>query len=44
MDYATTTPQDIANELAAALRTTLDYRPVPSDGAARAARCFAELL
>lgn len=44
MDYATTTPEDIANELAAALRTAVDYRPVASDGAARAARSIAELL
>ena len=43
MDYATTTPEDIANELASALRTAVDYRPVVSDGAARAARSIAEL-
>ena len=44
MDYATTTPEEIATELAAALVKEVDYRPVASDGAARAARSIAEVL
>jgi pimeloyl-ACP methyl ester carboxylesterase/predicted glycosyltransferase len=40
MDYATATPETIAAELG----RTVDYRPVPTDGAARAAGLIAELL
>jgi predicted glycosyltransferase len=44
MDYATTTSEEIATELAAALVEHVDYRPVASDGAARAARSIAEVI
>ena len=42
--YAETDPDRIAEELAAALRQPVDYLPVPSDGAARAARLALEVL
>ena len=44
MDYATATPEVIAATIAAELGRTVDYRPVATDGAARAARLIAELL
>jgi predicted glycosyltransferase len=44
LSYATTTPEDIARELVAALSTPVEYRPVAPDGAARAAKLIAELL
>ena len=40
MDYATTDPDTIAAEIG----RTVDYRPVETDGAARAASLIAELL
>jgi pimeloyl-ACP methyl ester carboxylesterase/predicted glycosyltransferase len=44
MDYATTDPDAIADAIAVETGRTVDYRPVPGDGAARAARLIAELL
>ncbi len=44
MDFATATPEVIAEALVAELRRPLDYLPVPADGARRAARAIAELL
>jgi pimeloyl-ACP methyl ester carboxylesterase/predicted glycosyltransferase len=42
--YADTDPDRIADELVAALAHPVDYLPVPSDGAARAARLALEVL
>lgn len=42
--YAETDPDRIAEELVAALARPVDYLPVPSDGAARAARLALEAL
>ena len=44
MDYVTSTPERIADAIAAALRVTSPCMPVESDGAERAARMLAELL
>ena len=44
MDYATTTPEAIAAAIADEIGRSVDYRPVESDGAARAAARIAELL
>jgi hypothetical protein len=44
MDYATSTPEVIAEAMVASLREPLRCRPVEADGAARAARMLAELL
>jgi len=44
MDYASSDPDAIAEAIAAELGRTVDYRPVPTDGAARAAGLIAELL
>jgi pimeloyl-ACP methyl ester carboxylesterase/predicted glycosyltransferase len=44
MDYATADPDTIAEALVAELGRELDYVPVPSDGAARAAALLGELL
>jgi hypothetical protein len=44
MDFATATPDVIANAISEELGRTVDYRPVASDGAARAAARIAELL
>lgn len=44
LDYADADPDRIADELAACLARPVDYRPVPSDGAARAARLALEAL
>lgn len=44
MDYATATPEIIANAMLEALRTRADFRPVEADGAVRAARMIADLL
>jgi pimeloyl-ACP methyl ester carboxylesterase/predicted glycosyltransferase len=44
MDYATETAESIAAAIAAEIGREVDYRPVESDGAARAARLIAELL
>jgi hypothetical protein len=44
MDYATADPDAIAAAITEELGGTVDYRPVASDGAARAATLIAELL
>jgi predicted glycosyltransferase len=44
MDYATADPDTIAQALVEELGRTLDYAPVPSDGAAKAAQLLGELL
>ncbi len=44
MDYATTDPDAIAAAIAAEIGREVDYRPVATDGAARAASLIAELL
>jgi pimeloyl-ACP methyl ester carboxylesterase/predicted glycosyltransferase len=44
MDYATSDPDLIADAIAAEIGHTVDYRPVETDGAARAAHLIAELL
>jgi pimeloyl-ACP methyl ester carboxylesterase/predicted glycosyltransferase len=44
LDYATATPEVIAQAMLEALRVPVAYRPVEADGAARAARMIAELL
>jgi pimeloyl-ACP methyl ester carboxylesterase/predicted glycosyltransferase len=44
MDYATATPEAIAAAIAAEVGRPVDYRPVETDGAARAAALLAELL
>jgi predicted glycosyltransferase len=44
MDYATADPDTIATALVEELTRDLDYVPVPSDGAAKAAQLVAELL
>jgi pimeloyl-ACP methyl ester carboxylesterase/predicted glycosyltransferase len=44
MDYATATPEVIADAIAAELGRPVDYRPVETDGAARAANLIAQLL
>jgi pimeloyl-ACP methyl ester carboxylesterase/predicted glycosyltransferase len=44
MDYASSDPDLIAEAIAAELGREVDYRPVETDGAARAAALIAELL
>jgi UDP:flavonoid glycosyltransferase YjiC (YdhE family) len=44
MDYATATPEVIAQAMLESLRMRPSYRPVEADGAARAARMIADLL
>jgi hypothetical protein len=44
MDFATTDPDAIADAIAAEVGRAVDYRPVATDGAARAASLIAELL
>jgi pimeloyl-ACP methyl ester carboxylesterase len=44
MDYATTDPDTIADAITAELGRAVDYRPVETDGAARAAKLIAQLL
>lgn len=44
LDYADTDPDQLAAAIAAEIDRPLDYRPVESDGAARAAALLAELL
>ena len=44
MDFATTSPEDIAMALAKVLSGPVDYRPVETNGAARAAALIAELV
>ncbi len=44
MDYATATPETIAEAIGAEIGRDVDYLPVATDGAARAAAKLAELL
>jgi pimeloyl-ACP methyl ester carboxylesterase len=44
MDFATATPETIAAAVASEIGRRVDYRPVETDGAARAAGLIAELL
>ncbi len=44
MDFATTTPEVIADAIAAEVGRPVDYRPVETDGAARAATLIAQLM
>jgi predicted glycosyltransferase len=44
MDYASATPELIAQAVAEEIGRTPDYRPVESDGAARAAQLIAEVI
>jgi predicted glycosyltransferase len=44
MDYATSTPDMIADAMVAALKAPTRFKPVESDGARRAARMLAELI
>jgi hypothetical protein len=44
MDYGRATPEDIAAAMAAEIGRTVDYRPVETDGAARAAALLAEMV
>ncbi len=44
LEFADATPQVLADTIAAELGRDVDYLPVPTDGAARAAAMIAELL
>jgi hypothetical protein len=44
MDYATTDPDAVADAIATEIGQTVEYRPVQTDGAAKAAWLIAELL
>ncbi|WP_315835993.1 alpha/beta fold hydrolase [Bradyrhizobium prioriisuperbiae] len=44
MDYATSTPDMIADAMVDVLKTPVNFKPVAADGAARAARMLAELF
>src|SRR3954452_412135 len=44
MEYATSTPETIADAIAAEIDRPIDYRPVETDGAARAAALIAPLI
>jgi hypothetical protein len=44
MDYDAATPADIAAAIASEICRDVDYRPVATDGAARAAAMLASLL
>jgi predicted glycosyltransferase len=44
MDYASSTPEIIAEAMADEIDRPVDYRPVETDGAERAARLIAELI
>ncbi len=44
MDFATATPEVIAAAIADEIGRQVDYRPVETDGATRAASLIAELL
>jgi hypothetical protein len=44
MDFQTAQPADIAAAIAREIGRTVDYLPVASDGAARAANLIADLL
>lgn len=44
MDFAAATPEVLGEAIAAEIDRRIDYRPVETDGAARAARLIAEVL
>ena len=44
LDYADATPDSLAETVARLLATPVDYRPIPADGADRAAALIADLL
>jgi hypothetical protein len=44
MDFETDGPEEIAQAIAAEVTREVDYRPVETDGAARAAALIGELL
>jgi predicted glycosyltransferase len=44
IDYADVTPDTLAETVARALATPVEYRPIPAGGAARAAALIADLL
>jgi hypothetical protein len=44
MDYAAADPDTIADALVTELEREIDYVPVPSDGAAKAAQLLGEML
>ena len=44
MDFATSTPDVIAEAMVAAVRSPSRFKPVEADGAARAARMLADLI
>ena len=44
MEFATATPDMIAEAMVEALRAPVTFKPVEADGAARAARLLAELI
>ena len=44
LEYADATPEALAEAIAGVLATPVAYRPVPTDGSARAAALIAELL
>jgi hypothetical protein len=44
MDYTTSDPDAIADAIAAGIGRAVDYRPVETDGAARAAKLIAQLV
>ena len=44
MEFATSTPDMIAEAMVAALQAPTEFKPVEADGAARAARMLAELI
>jgi hypothetical protein len=44
MDFDTSTPESIAEAIASEIGREVSYRPVETDGAARAAAMLAELL
>jgi hypothetical protein len=44
LDYATATPDALAEAIATEIGREVSYRPVPADGADRAAALLADLL
>ncbi|HEU4320398.1 MAG TPA: glycosyltransferase [Acidimicrobiia bacterium] len=44
MDYSTTTPEDLAGAIVTNIGKPTDFKPVETDGAARAARLIADLI
>jgi predicted glycosyltransferase len=44
MDYEEAEPETLAAAIAAEITRPVSYRPVETDGAARAAACLAELI